>query len=379
MRNIMLIAGEASGDRIASRAIRAAKQLANEQEKSISFFGIGGDECAAEGMECLHTAREMSVVGFVEVARRFTFFRRVFLEMTRALDERRPDAILLIDYPGFNIRLAREAKKRGIRVIYYVSPQVWAWHKSRIHELKRVVDEMLVIFPFEEKLYRDAGMKNAHFVGHPLVERIDEERERWSDRASFAATHGLDAKRKWLLVFSGSRTEEVRRLLNIMSEAAVEFSEKHNMQPILVESASIDSSHYDKYVHAPIARFRASDATHELMHHAELGILKSGTTTLEAALLGLPGVICYRTHPLTFFIGKQLVKLPYIGLANIVLGWKLYPELLQGEVTPTSVWKELEIVLSRRVEFKQSLTGLADSLRVAGNGPSHHVAETLFA
>ena len=180
----MLIAGEASGDRIASRAVRAGKMLAQERNESVSFFGIGGEECIAEGVECLHTAKEMSVVGFVEVARRFSFFRSVLMEMTRALDERRPDALLLIDYPGFNIRLVREAKKRGIRVIYYVSPQVWAWHKSRIHELKHVVDEMLVIFPFEEKLYRDAGMKNAHFVGHPLVERIDEERRGWADRAS---------------------------------------------------------------------------------------------------------------------------------------------------------------------------------------------------
>ncbi len=379
IRSILLIAGEASGDRIASRAIRAAKRLAHQREEEISFFGIGGDECAAEGMECLHTAREMSVVGFVEVARRFAFFRRVLLEMTRALDERKPDALLLIDYPGFNIRLAREAKKRGIRVIYYVSPQVWAWHKSRIHELKRVVDEMLVIFPFEEKLYRDAGMKNAHFVGHPLVERIDEERERWSDRAAFAATHGLDPERKWLLVFSGSRTEEVRRLLPMMAEAAMDFSAKHQMLPILVESASIDSAYYDKYVRKPLTRFRDSNATHELMSHSEMGILKSGTTTLEAALLGLPGVICYRTHPLTFFIGKKLVKLPYIGLANIVLGKKLYPELLQHDVSASAISRELETILTHRDEFKRALVGAADALRLPGVGPSQRVAEILLA
>ncbi|HEY3873905.1 MAG TPA: lipid-A-disaccharide synthase, partial [Candidatus Kapabacteria bacterium] len=216
-RSILLIAGEASGDRIASRAVRAAKRLARERNKAISFFGIGGDECVAEGVECLHTAKEMSVVGFVEVARRFRFFRRVFREMVRELDERKPDAVLLIDYPGFNIRFAREAKKRGIRVIYYVSPQVWAWHRSRIDELKEVVSQMLVIFPFEEKLYRDAGMVHAYFVGHPLVERIEEEKDGWGDRASFAAAHGLNAEKDWLLVFSGSRTEEVRRLLPAMS------------------------------------------------------------------------------------------------------------------------------------------------------------------
>jgi lipid-A-disaccharide synthase len=379
MRKIMLIAGEASGDRIASRAVRAAKYLAHDRNEAVSFFGIGGDECAAEGVECLHTAKEMSVVGFVEVARRFSFFRSVLMEMTRALDERRPDALLLIDYPGFNIRLAREAKKRGIRVIYYVSPQVWAWHKSRIHELKRVVDEMLVIFPFEEKLYRDAGMKNAHFVGHPLVERIDEERERWGDRASFATKYALDTERKWLLVFSGSRTEEVRRLLPIMSEAAMQFGAKYNIQPILVESPSIDPTHYDRYLQTTIARFRASDASHELMHHSELGILKSGTTTLEAALLGLPGVICYRTHPLSYAIGKRVVKLPYIGLANIALGVKLYPELLQHEVTVSNITNELEFLLEKQDQFKRSLAGLADSLRGTGSGPSLRVAEAVLA
>jgi lipid-A-disaccharide synthase len=379
IRSILLIAGEASGDRIASRAIRAVKRLAHDREEEISFFGIAGDECAAEGMECLHTAREMSVVGFVEVVRRFRFFRRVLLEMTRALDERKPDAIFLIDYPGFNIRLAREAKRRGVRVIYYVSPQVWAWHKSRIHELKRVVDEMLVIFPFEEKLYLDAGMKNAQFVGHPLVERIDEERERWRDRAAFASAHGLDSKKEWLLVFSGSRTEEVRRLLPMMAEAAMDFGAKHNMLPILVESPSIDSAHYDTYLRTPLTRFRDSNATHELMAHSELGILKSGTTTLEAALLGLPGVICYRTHPLTFFIGKKLVKLPYIGLANIVLGKKLYPELLQQDVSASAISRELETIFAHRDEFKRALVGVADALRLPGAGPSQRVAEILLA
>ncbi len=379
MKNIMLIAGEASGDRIAARAIRAARSLSQSRNESISCYGIGGEECAAEGVECLHTAKEMSVVGFVEVARRFSFFRRVLLEMTRVLDERRPDVLLLIDYPGFNIRLAREAKKRGIRVVYYVSPQVWAWHKSRIHELKRVVDEMLVIFPFEEKLYRDAGMRNAHFVGHPLVERIDEERSHWKTRETFAQSYGLDPRRKWLPVLSGSRTEEVRRLLPVMSEAAMHFAAKHNMQAILVESSSIDSTHYARYVHGPIIRFRDANATHELMHHSELGILKSGTTTLEAALLGLPGVICYRTHPLTFFLGKRLVKLPYIGLSNIVLGQKLYPELLQHEVNISYISNELERIQDHRDQFKQLLVGLAKSLSLPGSGPSVRVAQALLA
>ena len=376
---IMLIAGEASGDRIAAAAIRATKKFANERGSSFSFFGIGGDECDAQGVECLHTAKEMSVVGFVEVARRFRFFRNVLREMTSLLDTRRPDTLLLIDYPGFNIRLAREAKKRGIRVVYYVSPQVWAWHASRIKELKEVVDEMLVIFPFEEKIYRDAGFANTHFVGHPLVERIDAEIGRWGSRVDFALNHGLDPSREWLLVFPGSRSEEVRRLLPTMTQAAIQFTKAHNMQAILVQSASIDVSAFAGNSGASIISFRDADATHELMHHAKLGILKSGTTTLEAALIGLPGVICYKTHPLTFAIGKRLVKLKFIGLANIVLGRKLYPELLQGDVNPITICEELDGVMKNYDSFKQSLEGLSATLRQTGATPSRRVAEILLA
>jgi lipid-A-disaccharide synthase len=375
---IMLIAGEPSGDRIASRAVRAAKRLATERGISLEIFGIAGDECASEGVQCYHTSSAMSVVGFVEVARRFRFFRDVLHEMTNLLDTRKPDVLLLIDYPGFNIRLAREAKKRGIRVVYYVSPQVWAWHASRIQELKEVVDEMLVIFPFEEKLYRDAGLANAHFVGHPIVERIEEERQHFLGRELFAKQYGLDAGKEWLLVLPGSRTDEVRRLLPEMSIAAENFAGRHSMLPILVESSSIESSHYSEYLKSPLVRFRDARATHELMSYAKLGILKSGTTTLEAALLGLPGVICYRTHPATFFIGKRLVKLPYIGLANIVLCHKLYPELLQNEVNAETIVRELEGVQDRYAEFKSSLVGLADTLRASGIPPSERVAQSLL-
>lgn len=378
-RSIMLIAGEASGDRIAARAVRAVNELASERGMTASVFGIAGDECAAEGMECLYNVREMSVVGFVEVARRFSFFRRVLREITELLDTRKPDVLLLVDYPGFNIRLAKEAKKRGIKVVYYVSPQVWAWHASRIDLLKECVDEMLVVFPFEEKLYREHGAANAHFVGHPLVERIEQERDGFRDRESFATAYDLNPSCDWLLVFSGSRSEEVRRLLPSMSIAASEYAGRHGMQSILVESAAIDASHYDRYLASQMIRFRDAEATHELMSHASLGILKSGTTTLEAALLGLPGVICYKTHPVSFAIGKRVVKLPYIGLANIVIGRKLYPELLQKEMTPVRMVSELEAIQRDRDEFIRELHGLADKLRGPAPGPSRHVAEALLA
>jgi lipid-A-disaccharide synthase len=259
-----------------------------------------------------------------------------------------------------------------------VSPQVWAWHASRIKDLKRVVSDMLVIFPFEEKIYRDAGLANTHFVGHPLIERIDEEKRSFTSRKDFALRYGLDPDRKWLLLLAGSRTEEVRRLLPPLSLAAQSFAKKFDYQTILVESSAIAPEHYSAYLRIPLKRFRHTDATHELMSHADLGLLKSGTTTLEAALLGLPGVICYRTHPLTFAIGKRLVKLPYIGLANIVLGQKLYPELLQNEVNETSIVAALEEVQQRSVSFRVALHGLEATLRLPGPTPSERVAQTLL-
>jgi lipid-A-disaccharide synthase len=373
----MVIAGEASGDRIAAPVLRALRSKAAKSGIELKLIGIGGDEAKSAGLTCVVGAKEMSVVGFVEVARRFRFFRNVFHRMVALLDSERPSALLLIDYPGFNIRLAKEAKKRGIRVVYYVSPQVWAWHASRIHDLKRVVDEMLVLFPFEEKIYKDAGLANAHFVGHPLIEAIDSERVEFQDRTSFAEAHGLDPNKCWLLVFSGSRTEEVRRLLPIMSEAAERFARETNMQAIVVETPAIESDHYSRYLRGGLARFRDPSRTHELMYHADLGILKSGTTTLEAGLLELPGVICYRTHPLTFALGKRLVKLSYIGLVNIVLGRKLYPELLQHDVTVQKICDELHGVIARSAEFANELGGLDQLLR-GGGKPSERVAEALL-
>jgi lipid-A-disaccharide synthase len=379
-RTILLVAGEASGDRIAARAIKAAKQLAGGRGETLNFMGVGGDECESEGMRCLYHARDMSVVGLIEVLRRASFFREALKRVTALMDPEHdePDTVVLVDYPGFNMRIAREAKKRGIRVVWYVSPQVWAWHKSRLPELVKLVNEMLVIFPFEEKLYRDAGLANAHFIGHPLMEMIDEESHRYAAKKVFAKLHGFEPDLDWLLIFSGSRSEEVRRLLPTMSLAASQIAQKHNMQAILVESRSIESEYYSRYLSSNVTRFRDHEAAHELMHHARIGLLKSGTTTLEAALLGLPGVICYKTHPLTFAIGKRMVKLPFIGLANIVIGSKLYPELLQSECNVEAISREADRVLSREVPFREALEGLGEQLRSRGEVTSMRAARAIL-
>lgn len=376
---ILAIAGEVSGDRIAAAALRKLVELAGKEGREVSIYGIGGSECRAAGMVRYFTAEQMQVVGFLEVAKKYRFFRSVFADMKWLLDdpETKPDVVLLVDYPGFNIRFAREVKARGIRVVYYVSPQVWAWKPGRIKQLVETVDTMLVVFPFEVDLYRNAGMKDVRFVGHPLVELMDEEEKTFTARTEFANRMLLPTEKPWLVVFPGSRTEEVERHLPVMVDAARKFA-GYTYHTIVVRSPTLAE---DLYASLPtdIAFFRSgSRDIHELMHHATLGILKSGTTTLEAGLTKLPGVICYKTSMFTYELARRMMKLKMIGLVNIVLGRKLYPELIQNNMTASSIVGALTDVGCRTDSFSRELAGLRSSLRLADGLPSERVASVLL-
>ncbi len=378
-RRILIIAGEASGDRLAARVLHEAAAIAVDRSLTLDIYGIGGALCKAEGMHCYYDSKEMSVVGFQEVAKRYRFFKRVFNEMVALFDDpaTRPDVLLLVDYPGFNIRLAAEAKKRKINVIYYVSPQVWAWKPSRVQKIVASVDRMLVIFPFEKEIYTNAGLDRTSFIGHPLVEIIDEEARQFLSREAFARKHDLDASKQWLPVFPGSRKEEVRRHLAIMVEAACELQAAQDLLPVVVESASLEPGIYE-HLPSSVKRFRSSSDIHQLLHYSNVGILKSGTTTLEAALCGLPGVICYRTSWLTYWMAKSLIKLKYIGLANIVLGKKLYPELIQAEMTPAAIVRAITDVLVNESSFRADLAHIRSLLQSDEQSPSKKAAEFLL-
>ena len=375
---ILVVAGEVSGDRLAARALSHAIELAAPEDDSLELYGIGGRDLQAIGMHCIHTTDEMSVVGFLEVAKRYSFFRKVFKSMIALLDSNRPDILFLIDYPGFNIRLAAEARKRGIRVVFYVSPQVWAWRASRVKKIVASVNDMLVIFPFEVDIYKNAGLENTYFVGHPLLEIITEERLSFSSRDEFASKFGLDAGKSWLLAFPGSRTEEVGRHLDVMTAAAKNFCLGKIWQPVLIESEAVPSARYLGIDDSEVKHFRSQNDIHELMHHAQLGILKSGTTTLEAALMRLPGVICYKTSKVTYMIAKYLITLKFIGLANIVLGKKLYPELIQSEFTPELIRENLERVYEQKGTFSEELARVWEILKAPNDSPSKRVAEILL-
>lgn len=317
MKQILVIAGEISGDMHAAPVVRAAR----DARPDLRFFGIGGDAMAAAGVEIVRHAREMAVLGLWEVLKRYGFFRRVFADMVRQLDERRPDAVLLVDYPGFNLRFAAEAKRRGIRVLYYVCPQVWAWHRSRIPRMARIVDRLFCIFPFEPEVFAGTGL-DAEFVGHPLV------------REARRALEAPSADLPWpgeprIALLPGSRRQEIERILPMMLEAATRLDAGYLLAAASEEMADLSHDLLARSARKPPRIEIVTGATREILRQARAAMVASGTATLETALMGCPMVVLYKAASLTYAIGRRLIRVPHLGMVNLIAGRELCPEFIQ--------------------------------------------------
>lgn len=367
----MVLAGEASGDLHGAGVVRALRELA----PGVEVFGMGGDRMRAEGMEILVHIRDMAFMGFVEVAKNLAPVLRSERLLAEAMGRRTPEAVLLIDYPGFNLRFARRAKKAGVAVFYYISPQVWAWHRSRVDTIRQVVDRMHVIFPFEEALYREAGV-DVRFVGHPLVERL----EQLDDRAGWLRGQGFDPEKPLLGLFPGSRGQEIERILPAMVAAAVRLREKHGCQVAIGLASNLERAVIEAHVPAGAGIRIVEHGTHALMQCADAALVTSGTATLEVGWYGTPFVVVYRTSPLTYAIGRMLVRVKNIGLVNIVAGRTLVPELVQGECTPERMVEEVEPMMFDRAineRVRASLSVIRE--RLGGPGASRRVAESILS
>jgi len=282
---------------------------------------------AAEGVELMADVSELALMGFVEVIRRLPYFVRLRRRVAAALVTERVDLVIPIDYPGFNLRLARLARHLSIPVLYYIAPQVWAWHASRARALARDTRAVAVILPFEQNFLRSAGA-NATFVGHPLTDHaaIHDPLPVWAER------WGLDAARPVLALFPGSREQEVARHLAVFSAAASRIAAvRPDVQPVIGASPDLDRSVYGT------TRWPLVDSRSGLLHHATAALVKSGTTTLESALACTPMVVAYRTSPITYQIARRLVSVPHIALANLVAGERLVPEFIQNEASPENL------------------------------------------
>lgn len=342
----MIVAGEASGDMHAAEVVTALRASL----PSLRFNGVGGESMAKAGVSLFANITELAVIGFVEVIKNYSRIKKVFNQVLREVEQTKPDAVLLVDYPGFNLRLARKLKEKKIKVIYYISPQVWAWKEKRVKLIKKVVDKMLVLFSFEQEFYKKHKM-DVEYVGHPLVDEVKVTRKAEDVLVSL----GLNPSKPAVGLLPGSREKEVERHLPVMVKAAeLLYKKDSSRQFILLKAPTISIStlqHYTKKSKAPIKI--TDEHSYNALNAVTVCMVASGTATLETAILKKPMVIVYKTSWVTYAIAKIFIKIPNIGLANIVAGRKIVPELIQNNATPVKIAAEMEKLLSDPKEFQR--------------------------
>jgi lipid-A-disaccharide synthase len=382
---ILISAGEASGEHYGALVIAALKKQLAAFGQSAQFFGMGGERMAEAGLDCIVRSEEMAVMGLTEVVRHLPRIYGEFRKLKKSIRVRRPSVAILIDFPEIHFRLAKELHRLGIPVLYFVSPQLWAWKKHRIKLVRKYIDRMLVIFPFEEPFYREQGVQ-AEFVGHPLAELPLPA----VSRAQFAAEYGLNPAKTWIGLLPGSRPREIRDLLPTILQAARKLA-AHSAEPGADECVSMKGTGFSPYINpaktagalapeelrllesefpqfilplAPTLNDKQRDEVRQLvklygsglsvhlvhdaratLHHARASIVASGTATVEAALIGNPFVVVYRVSPLTYAIAKRVVKVPHVAMVNLIVGKRVVPELIQSDFTAEYIIREIEPLL----------------------------------
>jgi lipid-A-disaccharide synthase len=371
---ILISAGEASSDMYAARLVVALRERTGAK-----FFGMGGPRMAEAGVELLADYHEVAVVGIAEVLHKIPSVVRVQRMLAREAVRRKASLAILVDSPGTHLGVARRLKNHVIPVGYFIGPQVWAWRSGRVRVIRRRVKRMVVIFPFEEKIYRDAGVP-VDFVGHPLVDVVKPS----MTRAEFAARHGLAADRPIVALLPGSRAGEIARNFPTILKACELITREmgQDSAPQFVHAAAPRSGHASSASHSGssgLAVKRVEGETYDTLAAADCAIVASGTATIEAALLGTPMVVVYRVAPSTAFILRRLVHTPFFSMVNLVAGRRVVPELMQDDFTPAAVAAEVRRLLESpapREEMKAGLAGVRESL---GSGGAIERAADVFA
>ena len=353
---ILISAGEASGDMYGALLIEALRRLAGESpaptlNQRLEFFGAGGDRMRAAGCDTVVDSKQLAVVGITEILSHLPKIWGLFHRLIAEADRRRPDLAIVIDSPAFNWRVARQMKKRGIPVVYYVCPQFWAWRQGRVRLLRKYVDKALVIFPFEEKFYRDRGV-DATFVGHPLADLPRPE----IDRATYAAQYKLDPEKPWITLMPGSRVKEVRRNLPELKISSILLGSSYEF--LLPVASPLDRHILEKQI-AGFNIHLVSEALPALAH-SRAGIIASGTATVEAAIMGTPFVMVYRVSDLTYLLGRPRVKVPYFAMVNLIAEKEIVPELVQYKFTAQNIGLELNKILPEGDARRKMIARLAE-------------------
>lgn len=368
-QRVLIVAGEASGDMHAAAVVKSIRQRMPEAE----FAGIGGARMREAGVDILVDSAQMAVVGLFEVLAHFPTLYGALQLMRRQLRETRPDLLILVDYPDFNLRLAKTAKELGIKVLYYISPQVWAWRQERVHMIGQRIDMMAVVFPFEVPFYENAHVP-VRFVGHPLVDEIGEP----ADRDTMLRDFGLDPQRKTLGLFPGSRRSELKRLLPVLLDSARQLRREQPQVQFLLPVASTLS---EDYVQSFLQGYEDLDIRlvnnrfYDVTCACDAVISASGTATLEIALLGTPLAVIYKIKPLSYRIMRRMIKVPHIALCNIVAGERVATELIQHDATPEKIVAEAKRLLNDTdcvAAMRHKLSGIR--ARLGGGGAAGNVA-----
>ncbi len=363
-KHVLIVAGEASGDLHGANLVKAMKEL----DRDILFQGIGGDRMVIAGVDIIEHSSRMAVVGFTEVFSRANIILKSYFKLRSILKNKRPDLLILIDYPGFNISLAGAAKKYGVPVLYYISPQLWAWRSGRVKKISERVDRMAVILPFEKDFYLKTGTDMpVDYVGHPLMDQVPENLREDIIKKEF----GINSNDTVIGLLPGSRNEEIKKLLpDMLGAAEIISSRVDNLKCILPVAPTISPDLIGKITeNSPLTVVTTGKGVYPVLRVSELALVASGTATLETAIMGVPMIITYRTSPLSFSIAKRVVKVPYVGLVNLVAGEEVAPELLQENVTPQIIAdKALEILddIDRKTAIREKLEKVRISLGERG-------------
>ncbi|MGA2966157.1 MAG: lipid-A-disaccharide synthase [Terriglobales bacterium] len=389
---ILISAGEASGEMYGAQLIAALRR----RDPSLTFFGAGGERMAAAGCDIVVDAKDLAVVGITEVVSHLPKILGLYRRLIRAADEKPPALAVVIDAPSFNWRVARQMGRRGIPVVYYVCPQFWAWRQGRVKLLRKYVDKALVIFPFEEKFYRDRGV-DATFVGHPLADLPAPT----ISREDYAAENRLDAAKPWIALMPGSRRKEAGMNLPTMLEAANRLQNDRLQKDrpeenrtgsgyefLLPVAHTLDAAFFKQWMEArrdasPHAHVHLVADALPALFHSRAAIVASGTATVEAAIMGTPFVMVYRVSRLTYAFGKPRVKVPYFAMVNLIAGEEVVPELVQGRFTAENVVAEMNKIIPEgepRALMVRRLVAVKAKLKQASGGahPSERAAEIIL-
>jgi lipid-A-disaccharide synthase len=364
-----IIAGEASGDLHASNLMKALKQYDSEAV----FRGFGGDLMAAQGMELVKHYREMDFMGFVKVALNLHSVLKNISLCKKDILAFQPDVVILIDYPGFNLRIAKFLKQQGIRNFYYISPQIWAWKQSRVKQIKRNIDRMFVILPFEQEFYQKFDYE-VDFAGHPLLDALDSKPSNFN-KIRFCEEQHLPIDQSIIALLPGSRKQEIKTMLSVMTMLQTDFP---SCQFVIAGVASIDLKFYRKYIKGvdiPVL----TGVTHDLLRSSDAALVTSGTASLETALLKIPEIICYKSDYVSYLIARHLIKVNFIGLPNLIMNRSIVTELIQNDFNRNKLKTTLNDILYNK-EYRQKMVSDYDALvqKLSGTGASKRVAEMMW-